>query len=129
MATVSLQTQVAELEKLLVVEQDRSKRLEHEKEESAKTSLTAIESLRTKVKRFTSTKEDLTGQLHDKGTELANAKGEMDRLASILEGHRTQHIRSAKMLRDDVLELLAQCNLAAPSTSFPDVPWGPYISG
>jgi hypothetical protein len=39
--------------------------------------------------------KDLTGQLRDKGTELANAKGETDHLAIVLEKYQTQHIRSA----------------------------------
>jgi chromosome segregation ATPase len=109
---------VTKLEKLLAAKQDRSKRLQQE-EESAKTSQTAIESLRTRVERLTSAKEDVTGQLRDKGTELASAKGEIDHLANALERYQTQHIRSAEMLRDDVLELLAQCNLEAPPTSSP----------
>jgi hypothetical protein len=118
-AAASLKTRVAELEKLLASEQDRSKCLEQEKEDSAKALQATIELLRTDVERLTSTKEDLSGQLRDKDTELASVKGEASHLNDVLERYRTQHIRSAEVLHDEVLELLGQCNLEAPPTSFP----------
>jgi hypothetical protein len=110
---------VDKLEKLLASEQDRSKQLEQKKVDSAKASQAAIESLRTDVERLTCAKEDLSGQLCDRNTKLASAKGEASRLNDVLERYWTQHIRSAEVLRDEVLELLAQCNLEASPTSFP----------
>jgi hypothetical protein len=67
--------------------------------------------------RLASAKEDLSIQLRNKDAELINAKNEAGRLGSVLERYRTEHIRSAEVL--EVLELLAQCNLDAPPTSFP----------
>jgi predicted nucleic acid-binding Zn-ribbon protein len=69
-AVASLQTRVTELEKLLTTEEDRCKRLQQEKEDGAKASQAALESLRTDVERLTSVKEDLSGQLSDKNVEL-----------------------------------------------------------
>jgi hypothetical protein len=63
---------VTELEKLLATKQDRSKRLQQEKDDGAKASQAALESLRTDMERLTSVKEDLSGQLCDKNTELAS---------------------------------------------------------
>jgi hypothetical protein len=60
-AVASLQTRVTELERLLAIEQVRGKRLELEKENGAKASQAALESLRTDVERLTSAKEDLSG--------------------------------------------------------------------
>jgi hypothetical protein len=40
-------------------------------------------------------------------------------LGGVLERYHTEHIQSAEVLRSEVLELLAQCNLDAPPTSFP----------
>jgi hypothetical protein len=37
----------------------------------------------------------------------------------MLERYRADHIRSAEALRTDILQLLAQCNLAAPPIPFP----------
>jgi hypothetical protein len=71
------------------------------------------------VERLTGAKEDPTSQLRDKDTELVSAKGETYHVANALGRYRSLHIRSAEMLRDDVLELLAQCNLEAPPTSSP----------
>jgi hypothetical protein len=78
------------------------------------------------VERLTSTKEDLSGQLRDKDTELVDAKSEASRLNDVLERYRTQHIRSAEVLHDEVLELLGQCNLEAPPTSFPQCTVGSF---
>jgi chromosome segregation ATPase len=110
---------VTDLEKFLATKQDRSRRLQREKEDDAKASQAALESLRTDVERLTSVKEDLSGQLHDKDAELAGAKSEASRLNDVLERYRTQHIQSAEVLSSEVLEPLAQCNLEAPPTSFP----------
>jgi hypothetical protein len=66
------------------------------------------------VERLASAKEDLGVQLCNKDAELADAKNEVGRPNSVLERYRTQHIRSAEVLRSVVLELLAQCNLLTP---------------
>jgi hypothetical protein len=50
---------------------------------------------------------------------LAEEQKEASQLSDVLERYRTEHIRSAKTLRTDILELLGQCNLDAPPTSFP----------
>jgi hypothetical protein len=104
---------------LLATKQDQNKRLEQEKEDSVNVSQAAFESLRTGVDWLTSVKGDLCSQLRDKDIELADAKSEASHLKDVLERYRTQHIRSAEVLSDEVLELLAQCNLEAPPTSFP----------
>jgi hypothetical protein len=122
----SLQTRVAELEKLLAAEQDRSQRLQQEKENEVKTSQAALELLRTDVERLASVKEELSVQLRNKDAELADAKNEAGRLNGVLERYRTQHIQSTKVLRSEVLELLAQCNLDAPPTAFPQCTVGSF---
>jgi hypothetical protein len=71
------------------------------------------------VERLASAKEDLSVQLRNKDAELADAKNEAGRLNDVLERYRTEHIRSEEVLCSEVLELLAQCNLDAPPTSFP----------
>jgi hypothetical protein len=38
---------------------------------------------------------------------LTDAKNDAGRLAGVLEQYRTEHIRSAEVLRSEVLELLA----------------------
>jgi hypothetical protein len=68
---------------------------------------------------FASTKEDLHAQLRDRDAKLAKAQKEMSQLRDVLERYRAEHIRNAETLRSDILELLGQCNLDAPSTSFP----------
>jgi hypothetical protein len=57
-AVASLQTRVTELENLLAMEQDRSRQLYQEKEDGAKASQAALESLHTNMERLTSVKED-----------------------------------------------------------------------
>jgi uncharacterized protein (UPF0335 family) len=84
-AVASLQTWVTELERLLAMKQDRSKRLEQEMEDGAKASQGSLESLRTDVERLTNAKEDLSGQLRDKDTKPAGAKSEASRLSDVLE--------------------------------------------
>jgi hypothetical protein len=86
----------------------------------------ALESLRTDMERLTSAKEDLSGQLCDKDAELAGTKSEARCLNDVLERYRTQHIRSEEVLRSEVLELLEQCNLEAPPTSFPQCTVGSF---
>jgi predicted RNase H-like nuclease (RuvC/YqgF family) len=125
-ATACLQTKVAGLEKLLALEQNRSKRLEQEKDDSVLQAV--IESLRTDVEMLTSTKEDLSRQLQDKDTKLVSAKGEASRLNDVLERYQTKHIRSAEVLHNELLELLAQCNLEGPPTSFPQCTSDPFTS-
>jgi hypothetical protein len=111
---------------LLAAEQDRNQHLQQEKENEVKTSQAALETLHTDVERLASAKEDLNAQLHNKGVELTNAKNEAGRLNDVLERYRTQHIRSAEVLHSEVLELLAQCNLDAPPTSFPQCTIGSF---
>jgi hypothetical protein len=91
-AVASLQTRVAELERLLAAEQDRSQRIQQEKENEVKASQAALESLRTDVERLASAKEDLSVQLRNKEAELVDAKNEAGCLNNILERYRTQHI-------------------------------------
>jgi hypothetical protein len=55
------------------------------------------------MEKLTSAKEELTGQLREKDIELDKAKGETTRLANALDRYRSQHIRSAEMLRDGAL--------------------------
>jgi hypothetical protein len=50
---------------------------------------------------------------------LAEEQKEASQLSDVLEWYRTEHIRSAKTLRTDILELLGQCNLDVAPTSFP----------
>jgi hypothetical protein len=61
----------------------------------------------------------LHAQLLDKEAKLAEAQREASQLSGVLERYRADHIRSAETLRADILELLGQCNLGAPPTSFP----------
>jgi hypothetical protein len=62
----------------------------------------------------------LHAQLVDKEAKLAEAQKEAGELNSTLERYRADHIRSAGTLRDDILELLGQCNLVAPPIPFPN---------
>jgi hypothetical protein len=78
------------------------------------------------VERLASAKEDLSVQLRNKDAELTDAKNEAGRLGGVLEQYRTEHIRSTEVLRSEVLELLAQCNLDAPPTSFPHCTIGSF---
>jgi hypothetical protein len=120
---------VTELENLLAAEQNRNQQLQQEKQNEAKTSQTTLETLRLDVERLASAKEDLSIQLCNKDVELTDAKNEASRLSRVLERYRTEHIRSTEVLRSKVLEVLAQCNLDAPPTSFPSAPSGPFMSG
>jgi hypothetical protein len=125
-ATASLQKWVTVLENLLAAEQNRNQQLQQEKENETKTSQAALETLCLDVERLASAKEDLSVQLRNKDTELTDAKNEAGRLNSVLERYRIEHIRSAEVLRSEVLELLEQCNLDAPPTSFPQCTAGSF---
>jgi hypothetical protein len=93
--TASLQKRVTELEKRLAVEQSRN---QQEKENEAKTSQATLEMLRLDLEKVASAKEDLSVQLRNKNTELAEAKTETDRLNGVLERYRTEHIQCAEVL-------------------------------
>jgi predicted RNase H-like nuclease (RuvC/YqgF family) len=95
------------------------------KENGDKASQATLESLRTDVERLTSAK-DLSGKLRDKDAELADTKNEASCLNDVLERYRTQHIRNVEVLRSEVLELLAQCNLQALPTSCPQCTVGSF---
>jgi hypothetical protein len=88
----------------------------------SESSEAALEALCLDVEALTSTKEDLHAQLLDKEAKLAEAQREASQLSGVLEWYRADHIRSAGTLRTDILELLGQCNLGAPPTSFPGAP-------
>jgi hypothetical protein len=110
---------VAELEGRLAAEQERTRRLQQEKEEAAKSSEAALKMLRQEVEVLGSAKEDMHAQLVDREAKLAEAQKEASELSSTLERYRADHIRSAETLRTDILELLGQCNLEAPPIPFP----------
>jgi hypothetical protein len=110
---------VAELEGRLAAEQERNWQLLQAKEDAAKTSETALEALRLDVETLASTKEDLHAQLRDRDAKLAEAQKETSQLSDVLERYRAEHIRSTETLCSDILELLGQCNLDVPPTSFP----------
>jgi hypothetical protein len=128
-ATSSLQNRVVELEGRLAAEQERNRQLLQAKEDAAKSSEAALEALRLDVEALTSTKEDLHAQLLDKEAKLAEAQREASQLSGVLERYRADHIRSAETLRTDILELLGQCNLGAPPTSFPRCTVEAFSSG
>jgi hypothetical protein len=115
----SLQNRVAELEGRLAAEQERTWRLQQEKEDAAKSSEAALETLRHEVETLSSAKEDLHAQLVDNEAKLAKAQKEASELSRTLERYRADHIRSTDALRTDILELLGQCNLGAPPIPFP----------
>jgi hypothetical protein len=71
------------------------------------------------MEALSSTKEDLHAQLVNKEAQLAEAQKEASELSGTLERYRADHIRSAKALRTDILQLLDQCNLSAPPIPFP----------
>jgi hypothetical protein len=110
---------VAELEGRLAAEQERNQQLLQAKEDAAKSSEAALETLRLNVEALTSTKEDFHAHLLDKELKLAEAQKDASQLSDVLERYRADHIQSAETLRTDILELLEQCNLGVPPTSFP----------
>jgi hypothetical protein len=118
-ANTSLQNRVAELEGRLAAEQERTRRLQQEKEDAAKSSEAALETLLHDVETFSSAKEDLHAQLVNKEAKLAEVQKEASELSGTLERYRADHIRSAEALRTDILGLLEQCNLGAPPIPFP----------
>jgi hypothetical protein len=118
-AVSSLQNRVEELEGRLAAEQERTRRLQQEKEDAAKSSEAVLKTLRHDMETLSSAKEDLHAQLADKEAKLAEAQKEASELSGTLERYRADHIRSAEALRTDILQLLAQSNLAAPPIPFP----------
>jgi hypothetical protein len=118
-AVTSLQNLVAELEGRLAAEQERTRRLQQEKEDAAKSSEAVLETLRHDMETLSSAKEDLHAQLLNKEAQLAEAQKEASELSGTLERYRADHIRSAEALRTDILQLLGQCNLGAPPIPFP----------
>jgi hypothetical protein len=78
------------------------------------------------MENLASAREDLSVQLRNKDTELAEAKNKTSRLNNILERYRTEHIHCTEVLRSEALELLGQCNLDAPPTSFPQCTVGSF---
>jgi hypothetical protein len=118
-AVSSLQNRVAELEGRLAAEQERTRRLHQEKEDAAKSSEAILKTLRHDMETLSNAKEDLHAQLADKEAKLAEAQKEASELSKTLERYRADHIQSAEALRLDILQLLAQCNLAAPPIPFP----------
>jgi hypothetical protein len=118
-AVSSLENRVAELEGRLAAEQERSRMLQQEKEDSVKTSEAALNKLRHDVEALGSTKEDLHAQLADREAKLAEAQEKASELSGTLEWYRTDHLRSAEVLRNDILQVLEQCNLDAPPVPFP----------
>jgi hypothetical protein len=115
----SLQNRVAELEGRLAAEQERTRRLQQEKKEAAKSFEAALKMLRQEVEVLGIAKEDMHAQLVDREAKLAEAQKEASELSGTLEQYRADHIRSAETLRSDILELLGQCNLEAPPIPFP----------
>jgi hypothetical protein len=101
-ANTSLQNRVAELEGRLAAEQERNRQLLQAKEDAAKSSEAALESLRLDMEALTSTKEDLHAQLLDKEAKLADAQKEASQLSDVLERYRADRIRSAETLRTDI---------------------------
>jgi hypothetical protein len=118
-AVSTLENRVAELEGRLAAEQERSRKLQQEKENSAKSSEALVNTLRHDVEVLSSAKEDLRVQLADREAKLAEAQREASELNGALERYRTDHIRGAETLRDDILQLLDQCNLSAPPVPLP----------
>jgi hypothetical protein len=101
-ATTSLQNRVAELEGRLAAEQEHNRQLLQAKEDEAKASQAALETLRLDMENLANTKENLGAQLRDKNAKLAEAQNEMSQLSSVLERYRAEHIRSADTLRSEV---------------------------
>jgi hypothetical protein len=89
------------------------------KEDETKTSQAALEALRLEVENLASSKEHLDARLRDRDAKLAEAQKEASQLSDVLERYRVEHIQIAETLCSEVLELLGQCNLDAPPTSFP----------
>jgi chromosome segregation ATPase len=105
-ANTSLQNRVAELERRLAAEQERTRKLLQAKEDAAKSSEAALEALRLDVEAINNAKEDLHAQLVDREAKLAEAQKEVSELSGTLERYQADHIRSAETLRTDILELL-----------------------
>jgi DNA repair exonuclease SbcCD ATPase subunit len=91
-ANTSLQNRVAELKVRLAAEQERTRRLLQEKEDAAKSSEAALETLRLDVEALSSAKEDLHAQLVDREAKLAEAQKGASELSGTLERYRADHI-------------------------------------
>jgi hypothetical protein len=107
-AVSSLESRVAKLEGQLAAEQERARRLQQEKEDTARASEAVLKTLRHDMESLSSAKEDLHAQLADKEAKLTEAQKEAGELSGTLERYRTDHIRSAEALRNDILQLLEQ---------------------
>jgi uncharacterized coiled-coil protein SlyX len=118
-AVSSLENRVTELEGRLAAEQERSRRLQEEKEKSSKDSEAALSRLRHDVETLGSAKENLQSRLADMEAKLAEAQEKASGLSGTLDRYRTDHLRSAEALRNDILQVLEQCNLEAPPVRFP----------
>jgi hypothetical protein len=81
----SLQNRVAELEGRLAAEQERTRRLQREKEEAAKSSEAALKMLRQEVEVLGIAKGDMHAQLVDREAKLAEAQKEASELSGTLE--------------------------------------------
>jgi uncharacterized coiled-coil protein SlyX len=125
-AVSSLENRVTELEGRLAAEQERSRRLQEEKEKSSKDSEAALSRLRHDVETLGSAKENLQSRLADMEAKLAEAQEKASGLSGTLEQYRADHLRSAEALRNDILQVLEQCNLEAPPIRFPRCSVGAY---
>jgi hypothetical protein len=74
--SASLQNRVTELEKQLAAEQKQGQHLLREKEDEAKMSQAALDTLRLEMENLASARADLSVQLCNKDTEPAEAKNE-----------------------------------------------------
>jgi hypothetical protein len=110
----------------LAAEQERNRQLLQAKEDETKTAQAAMEVLHLEVENLASSKEDLDAQLRDRDVKLAEAQKEASQLSDVLERYHAEHIQSAETIRSEVLELLGQCNLDAPPTSFPQCTIGAF---
>jgi hypothetical protein len=90
-AATSLQSRVVELEGRLAAEQERNQQLLRVKQDEAKASHAALETLHLDTENLASAKEDLDAQLRDKDARLTEAQNETSRLNSVLERYRTEH--------------------------------------
>jgi DNA repair exonuclease SbcCD ATPase subunit len=125
----TLQNCVAELEGQLAAEQERTRRLQQEKEDAVKSSEATLETLRLDVEALSSANEDLHAQLVDKEAKLAEAQKEASELSGTLERYRADHIRSVEALRTDILELLGSATLVRLLSRSPSAPSRHFTNG
>jgi chromosome segregation ATPase len=98
-ALTSLQSRVVELEGRLAAEQEQNHQLPQAKEDEAKASQAALETLHLDMEKLASAREDLAAQLRDKDAKLTETQNETSRLNSVLERYRMEHIRCAEVLK------------------------------